>query len=270
MRAVILGLTGLLVAGDAVAADYLRGSSYEGSPAGYNWAGVYIGGQVGYGESNVDSSNAVKDMIANLLRLTTIEEEANVSTWPALPKRDARASTYGGFIGYNSQWGDVVLGLEANYNRTSLQTDSTDSIGRRYVISSGVQYDTFVDSAASMRITDYGTVRARFGYAWNWFLPYATVGLAVGRADLARSVTVTLDRTDLNTSPATPLGVIVYNDVKNQAGAFTLGYALGLGVDIGLLPGVFVRGEYEFVQLNTVQGMTAHISSFRAAAAVKF
>jgi opacity protein-like surface antigen len=151
-----------------------------------------------------------------------------------------------------------------------LLTDSTDSIGRRYVISTGVQYDTFVDSAASMRITDYGTVRARFGYAWNWLLPYATVGLAIGRADIARSVTITLDRTDFNTSPPTPLGVIVYSDAKAQAGALTLGYALGLGVDIGLLPGVFVRAEYEFVQLNTIQGITAHINSFRAAAAVKF
>jgi hypothetical protein len=41
-------------------------------------------------------------------------------------------------------------------------------------------------------------------------------------------------------------------------------------VDIGLLPGVFVRGEYEFVQLNTINGMTAQLNTVRVAGAVKF
>lgn len=269
MRAIIAVLAGTIFATNAMAADYLRGSTYEG-PSSYNWAGAYIGGQVGYSESSVDFSGAPRELVANLLRLTLIEEEFQVSNWPALPRRDARAASYGGFIGYNSQWGDVVLGLDATYSHTDLSTSSSDVIGRRVVLSNNVQSDTVVESSATMRITDYGTFRVRAGYAFNWILPYVTGGVAIGRADLTRAVIVTSDRTDLSTIPPTPLGVIVDNASESVNGQFTFGYSAGVGVDIGLMPGVFVRGEYEFIQLNTVKGMTAHLNTFRVGAAVKF
>jgi opacity protein-like surface antigen len=270
MRAIIAGLAGTIFATNAMAADYLRGSTYEGGPVGYNWAGVYIGAQIGYSEAGVDPSGATRDVVAHLLRLTTIEEEAQVSGWPSLPRRDVRATSYGGFVGYNSQWGDIVLGTELNYSRTSLPAASTDTISRRFTTSDNIQYDVDVISSASMKVTDYGTARVRVGYAWNWVLPYVHGGLAIGRADISRSATIVMDRNDLSTTPSTPLGIITYADADTQNGAFTFGYSAGVGVDIGLFPGVFVRGEYEFIQLNTLKGITTHLNTFRVAAALKF
>jgi outer membrane immunogenic protein len=271
MRAIIAGLAGTLFATNAMAADYLRGGQYEGGSASYNWAGVYIGAQIGYSESNVDFSKSTRDMVANLMRFSLIENEFQVSNWSTLPRRDARATTYGGFIGYNSQWGDVVFGLDGTYSHTDLPTTSSDLISRRVVLSNNIQSDTSVFSAATMRITDYGTIRVRAGYAMNWVLPYLTAGVAIGRADVTRSVLVTsINRVDLSTTPSTPLGDIVDTASESANGQFAVGYSAGLGVDIGLFPGAFVRGEYEFIQLNTVKGMTAHLNTFRVGAAFKF
>lgn len=275
MRKLAFCAATLLCASEASAADYLRGSVYDPPPRAerpyYNWEGVYIGGQVGYAENYVDFGPGTRSMVANLLRQTVIENEAKVSGWTLLPPHDARGASYGGFVGYNSQWGEAVLGVEANYNATSIQTASTDVIARRYTTSDNITYDGVVTSKAAMKLTDYGTLRFRAGYAWDWFMPYLTAGVAVGRADLMRSATVDfVNRTDNSTSPATSLGPIRYSADANRKGALTIGYAAGLGVDIGLFPGVFLRGEYEFVQLNTLGGMTARINTVRTAAAVKF
>ena len=39
-----------------------------------------------------------------------------VSQWPILGTTDRRDVSYGGFIGYNTQWENVILGVEPNYN----------------------------------------------------------------------------------------------------------------------------------------------------------
>ncbi len=45
-----------------------------------------------------------------------IESSMGVSQWNlGLGKDSARATGYGAFAGYNAQWDDVVLGLEASY-----------------------------------------------------------------------------------------------------------------------------------------------------------
>jgi outer membrane immunogenic protein len=271
MRVVITGMLAAALATPAAAADYLRGSTYDApTPVSYNWSGFYVGGQAGYANTDVRYSGATRDMTAHLLRLTTIEQEAQVSSWPSLPGRNTRGSSYGGFVGYNAQWDDVVLGLEVNYNSTSLRTSSSDLIARRFLTSDKIQYDGIVSSSATMHLTDYGTVRARAGWAWGWIMPYATVGLAVGRADFTRSVDIALDRTDTSTTPPTPLGIVTYSDSEVRKSAILYGYSAGGGVDIGLMPGVFIRGEYEFVQFNRFHGISATVNTFRAAAAVKF
>lgn len=273
MRAVIIGLATSLFAGQAIAADYLRGSSWEGPPparSSYDWSGLYFGGQVGYAETSVGFAGATRSMTANLLRGLTIENEARVSEWPSLPRRDARDASYGGFIGYNAQWGQVVLGIEGNYNRTSITTASSDVIGRRYTTSDSIVYDGLITSNASMRVTDYGTLRFRAGYAWDWIMPYLFVGAAFGRADVSRSVNVDFDLYNSPGAPADYLYSVSYADAETKNGAFAYGYAVGGGIDVGITHNVFLRGEYEFVQLSTIKSMSAHINTFRAAAAVKF
>lgn len=278
MRRVLLGMASALVASQAFAADYLRGSVFDAPPtqAGeYNWAGVYFGGQSGWTNNNYDFTGSTRDLVGHMLRLTTIEEEARVSDWPNLRPRDSRGASYGAFVGYNTQWGQAVMGLEVNYNRTSQTVTSSDSIGRSYTASDEYTYNIFVTSSASMKLTDYGSLRLRVGYAWDWVLPYATIGVAAARADVSRSARVLGDFVDsrelcLSEGICRPGGVIndAISEVKN--GQIGFGYTAGFGVDIGLMPGVFVRGEYEFMQIGKIGGIQAQINTARLAAALKF
>src|SRR5947209_5400540 len=81
------------------------------------WAGIYAGGQIGTGVMSVDFSNASQSVIANMLRVTSLEAEAQVSTWQVLGKSDTHGRTWGGFVGYNTGWESLILGFEINYSR---------------------------------------------------------------------------------------------------------------------------------------------------------
>ena len=50
-------------------------------------------------------------------------------------------------------------------------------------------YNTTLTGAAALQIKDVLTFRGRAGWATGNFLPYVFGGLAVGRMDVARSVT---------------------------------------------------------------------------------
>ncbi len=284
MRAVIVGLAGLLIAGDALAADYLRGSTYDppARSASYNWSGVYVGGHVGRHGTSYDFTESTRPVIANILRQTMIENEANVSEWANLPSRSSKGTIWGGFVGYNSQWGDVVVGLELNYSRVNGPTaTSSDTIGRTFETSDEFLYDVFVTSNASARLRDLGSLRLRMGYAWGWLMPYGMVGLAGGRADAFRSATVDMTSTDASDSALDPTdgipprpgilpGAFIVNQSETKNGIFRYGYMFGVGVDIGLFPGVFLRGEWEFAQLGKVLGIPIQVNTFRVGAGVKF
>jgi outer membrane immunogenic protein len=262
MRRVMWGLLGLVFASDAFAADYpdyLRGSSYEAPPARYNWAGVYVGGQFGWIETGAAFGTIQRNVFVPTLLRPTVE--TGTGQWPALTSTDARGSSYGGFIGYNSQWGDAVLGFEVNYMRASHHTISQRTTFVDTSMLTGIAGSRAqIDHTADMRLTDLVSARLRAGYAWNWLMPYATIGGVIGRADLVRSATVTY----------TPVGYPDYTDIESKNGQITYGYSAGFGVDVGLMPNVFVRGEYEFVSLNTIHAVTAYVNTFRVAAAVKF
>jgi opacity protein-like surface antigen len=259
MRAIIAGLVGSLLATNAMAADYLRGSTYEGGSSTYNWAGVYIGGQVGYSEAITSLSTAPRT--STFTSATSVEFDSELQQWPGLAKGDIRGSSYGGFIGYNSQWGDVVLGLEANYSHAALNRSLATTVIRDATFLDPTPGAVGqIDRQTGVKITDYGTARLRAGYAWNWAMPYAMAGLAVGRADVLRSATVTYNVPALTN----------YTENANRNGLFTFGYMAGFGVDIGLFPGAFLRGEYEYIQFNPIEGMDAQIHTFRVAAAIKF
>jgi opacity protein-like surface antigen len=108
-------------------------------------------------------------------------------------------------------------------------------------------------------------------------MPYAFLGLAVARADVSRSATVTWDRTDVPdvqtppTPPLTPIPPASGGGTKAevQNGGFYYGYAGGLGMDVFLMPNVFVRGEWEYVGMP-IQSMHVNINTVRAAVGVKF
>jgi hypothetical protein len=135
--AAVVGASSAFAGGDV---PILRGSVYEGPPVeprflpvpvvGYRWDGFYVGGQLGFSSASVNFSRGVGDLVANVLRNTTIQNEFNPSDWVNLPGQAVTRPSYGGFIGYNAQFEDTILGVEAQYNRIDARMASGDTIGR--------------------------------------------------------------------------------------------------------------------------------------------
>lgn len=250
----------------------LRGSNFAPPPPTFfNWSGFYVGGQAGYAASGMDFGTSTRDLVAYILRNTTVEEVLQPSTWTTLPRNSTNGGAFGGFVGFNTQWDEAVLGFEVSYNHTSLASSGTDSMSR-YQIVGTTRYDVSLSSTASLEITDYASFRGRAGYAMGQFLPYMTVGAVVARANVMRSATVTESETDV-TDPNNPihlggLGPITKTDVKN--GTFIYGFSGGLGMDVMLLPNIFARGEWEYVRFQNISGITANINSARVGLGVKF
>ncbi len=205
-------------AGPAAAADmpeFLRGTLSAGP---VRWDGVVLGGQFGYTNMNTNFQN--------------------VSTVAPPPNTATSSTSYGGFLGYNIQWDDLVLGIDGEYTRpSSLQTSSQ-----------ATALGTTVTS--QLKLTDYATFRARAGYAFGQFLPYGFVGAAVGRMNYS-----------------TVSGGIT---TAHRDNAIDGGFTAGLGLDVAILPNVFLRGEWEYIAFAQVSGIRATDNTGRVGIGIRF
>jgi opacity protein-like surface antigen len=194
IAAMTFGAVSAVQAADMPDLPILRGGFSEGlTSSRVNWQGYYIGGQAGYGSSDENFRGSTRTMVAAMLANTTIESEMGVSQWPlGLGKTSARTSGFGGFAGYNSQWDDVVIGLEASYLHGAFGGSSTGSM-RRFTgapLSDGYFHDVASTSTSAISIKDMATFRARAAYAYRCFLPYLFGGVALGNADITRTAKV--------------------------------------------------------------------------------
>ena len=73
-----------------------------------------------------------KDLLAKLLNNVDLEAQFEISQWPLAGKAHMQSSGYGGFVGYNFQWNDVVLGLELNYTHGNFFGSSAGSQARAF------------------------------------------------------------------------------------------------------------------------------------------
>ena len=292
MRSFLLMIAGALGATQAAAADLpavLRGPIVGEVVQAYRWDGIYGGGQIGFSVANVDFTNSVRALVADEVRLLTIEQDQQISQWPVQPKKNPVGGSFGAFVAYNCQWDDAVVGVELNYNRASLSGSSGSSIGRSFFDSSSLPgghsylYDVTVTGAASARITDWATARLRGGWAAGQFLPYGFVAFAVGRTDISRSASVygtgvdqpnpppTFDifGTCLTNCPLPDVGIFESRS-DDRKGVFAYGAAAGLGIDVAVWRNVFLRGEWEYVRFAPVQGIRMQINTVRTALGLKF
>jgi opacity protein-like surface antigen len=249
---------------------FLRGSNTViAAPGPTNWEGVYVGGHVGRGWSGTDFANSTQSLIAFMLRNTTIENEQQVSKWTTLGKADTSGASYGGFIGYNTQWEGAVIGIEAGYSRASLETSASDTMRRLFSTSDGYSNDVQLTATSSIRITDYGTVRARGGWAIDCFMPYAFAGLAIGRADVSQSARVIASGVDISGSGKPPYSADL-TKTEAQTGRFAYGYTGGVGLDWAMTQNVFLRGEYEYIYFGAFNNLKQTIQTARIGAGVRF
>jgi outer membrane immunogenic protein len=273
---VTLGLIGL--ASRAYAADYglpvLRPSStfVPASPTYFRWEGPYVGGQLTYGNANADFTTATQQPIAFSLRQTALQAQAMPSTWQVLGPVDTGSAGFGAFAGYNMQWADAIVGLEFNYTHSSFNAIASSSPLERVVGVNGNTYDVFLTASGSMQVQDFATLRARFGWAIDHFMPYVTLGLAGGRADMALSTTVSGTQTGPNPNPPPAILVVPFSftDGRAKNSAFLLGYAGGAGLEVALTRSVFARAEYEYIQWSPLWQISSHLHMGRVGVGFKF
>lgn len=279
VRRVICAAIVLACAPNAYAGDF---DILRGTVPTYHWGGFYAAGQVGFSSANANFGTATRSEVAFILRNTTINADEGLSNWAVLPsQRSTGAGGLGGFVGYNVEWQDIVLGLEANYNRVSLTTSSSGSESRTFFDSNGLPsghnyfYNATVSAQSSLHMTDIATFRARAGVEVSNFLPYGFVGFALGRANYSNSANVqftAVDEPAAQVPPLTPLPSLAFNQSQGQAqdSTFVYGVTTGIGTDIGLLPNVFLRGELEYIYFFPVDGIHVTVASARVGAGVKF
>jgi|SRR4051812_30656003 outer membrane immunogenic protein len=113
----------------------------------YNWTGFYLGANGGYGMGH--------------------------STWtdPTTPgpggttgSFKTKGAVFGGTAGYNYQFGSIVLGVEGDYDWSTIKGTTT----------------SLVCPGCETKNTWLATFRGRAGYAFDRWLPYFTGGLAYG------------------------------------------------------------------------------------------
>lgn len=271
MRRLLLATVMWAMVTGAHAADlpFLRGSFTDGlSYTRTNWDGVYFGGQAGYGSSDENFNGANTSILQNLISDNVIQQ-MGVANWTlGLGKVSQQAPGYGAFAGYNSQWDDVVIGIEASYLHGSFGGSSSafKQLVSGSPLSDGFYHNVAVTSSDSIEITDMATLRARAGYAIGRFLPYMFGGLALGNADITRAVTVQDAVATSALGPYTSLATLYGTEAQHNH--LIYGYTGGVGVDVNLMDGLFMRAEWEYVRFTA--SVDTSINTVRLGLGYKF
>jgi outer membrane immunogenic protein len=182
----------------------------------YNWAGLFVGGTFGYGIGRNDSTFVVPPAGG-----------PNAEAFFLSP----RGFEGGGIVGYNWQFGRWVAGIDA---------DLQDSSGSGY-LTCVFGCNNAVATTIDQKLSWFGTVRGRLGYAIGPALFYGTAGGAYGEVkdSIAQGV------------PGAPTFAGSFSHSKS-------GFAVGGGIEnkldvFGLLgPNWTTRTEYLYVDLGSV------------------
>lgn len=228
------------------------------------WRGFYLGGQIAYSSATADFSNSTQAPIAYSLRETQVENQFAPSHWQVLGTASHGTTGFGGFIGYNAEftgpYANVVLGWEANYEHTSLSLVAPNSPIARILPTGDI---VSITGSGTLNDLDFGTLRARAGVAIGNFLPYGFAGFATGNTNIAIAETTTLVQ-------KTPPGTFVFTGTAGKNSEWLYGYTVGAGVDFAVSKNLFLRGEYEYVQFHSIDGVALDLNTVRAGAAFKF
>ena len=222
-RIAIAGAFIFAAAGQAVAADMPVPSpspqppnSYYPVLAPFNWGGFYVGATGGYG-FGTSSWNAP----------AVISATAPPSPAVATRSFNLRGALAGGTLGLNMQANAFVFGIEADGDWTNLKGTSANSY------CSTVTVGATAGATCETKSVFFGTLRARFGYAFDRVLVYGTGGLADGKIQAGFN------------PPAT------FDSVTN------FGWIGGAGIEFAFADSWTAKVEYLYTSLGTISCSTS-------------
>jgi len=134
----------------------------------FNWTGLYLGVNAGWGfdRRNIDLAPG-----------TGMAVFFAANEFPTSIAPDANGFIGGGQIGYNWQMQNFVYGIEADFQGSAIKGNQTLS-------PTPVIFVPF-NTNGEKKLTWFGTVRGRLGLAANNWLFYVTGGLAYGETELS-------------------------------------------------------------------------------------
>ena len=188
-------------------------------PTGKDWSGLYFGvnGGIGWNDSQVASDFDYRGQTAQ-----SIVDQID---------GDQSALTGGAMLGYNFQYGHVVLGAEAEVDY--LGFNDNDSTVRNLDAYSATK-------DVSLNASWYGLLRGRAGFAALGILLYGTGGLAYGNMEASASVNA--------------IDVATGDSVKwdGSSASTNWGWTAGAGIEYGI-SNMSLGLEYLYVDLGSAE-----------------
>jgi outer membrane immunogenic protein len=256
MRRLVVAVVMLGAVSGAQAADMpdlpvLRGSFTDGfTTANVNWSGVYFGGQ---GSWSSVTSNVAPNINDGMEATFNRNVPPGVAySWQPLGQAHSIKGGFGAFAGYNWQWDDVIVGVEANYIHDGFSSRTNTTVTR---FNNDNTIQSITNSSAVVKLSDFGSLRLRTGYAVGCFLPYVFLGAGFGSQAVDQVISA---------SPP-PVGPVQATDGKSK---MVYGYSLGGGFDAMLVNGLFARVEYEYRRITS--NIESNLNSVRVGLGYKF
>jgi outer membrane immunogenic protein len=243
-------VTGLLV-GPAAAADLLpvKAPIYKAPPVvvGDPWTGFYVGANVGgaWGHSDATTSvpcDAINSPPGYLCDTTSITTNAAAVAASGTGPLSASGVTGGIQAGYNRQYNNLVVGVEADFGAFSLS--GSRAVSALYPATFNVTAGQTYTVGSSFSTDWLFTFRGRIGWATPQWLLYATGGLAVTNLNVAN----TFSDNNVTAGGAGASG-------GGSASSDKLGWTIGAGAEFKLDRHWNVKAEYLYLNFGSV---TAH------------
>jgi len=213
----LCSIAGLMFAHSAWAADMAVKAPPPAPVPIFSWTGFYAG---------VNAGGAWGDNAVTYTPLYTGAPPPGLQAFAAAsgsPNFHPSGFTGGGQAGYNWQWSQWVVGIEADINYARLASSLNSGI----LNFPGTAPFFFQTSTTTNWMA---TVRPRVGYSFNHVLFYATGGLAVADLNFAQSVTFLTGGANAITA--------------GSASSTRAGWTVGGGVEYAFAPHWSAKVEY--------------------------
>lgn len=207
----------------------------------YNWSGFYVGGNIGHAFSTIDTDATLNGIGA--------PSHFGPFSFAHSDQLKFRGTLGGAQIGFNWQASpNWVWGVEADWQAS----DQKGSVSYSDAYAQSRPGLTSAGSAATSyntKLSWFGTLRGRVGFAWDRLLVYATAGFAYGQVTLAG---VTEDNGYTQTSgllaPPRPFGAAAGFSTSKV----NTGWTAGAGVEGALVNTWSWKAEYLYLDLGSL------------------
>lgn len=265
VRSLVLGsISTLLLTGSLHAADLASRQAPAAFAPVYSWTGFYAGVNVGanWGSNCKTTSLSSFDITATprvYTPFTGYVGSPSVVFAGGCNNSEDAGILGGGQVGYNAQFGQMVLGVETDFDVASQnRSASTYVFGPAQIGAGGgvsVPFGVYAFPGESSN-KFIGTLRARLGFAIDRTLLYVTGGLAYG----SRSGDGGVAYYNSATATGTPTAVFTRPGSNNSG----VGYVLGAGVEHAISNSWSVKLEYLHADLGR-RGGGGYSNSFQPA-----